>query len=102
MTQAAAKRCVRDTEDGIESRQFSDPRDIENITIGDLIDRYIDEFDPKPTKKCCLNIIKTGLGKYHPLELQPYDIVAHCRRRRREGAVSPATQSQDVGYLGQA
>ena len=55
------------------------PRDKEKITIGDLIDRYIDEFDPKPTKKGSLNIIKTGLDKYHLLELQPSVIVASCR-----------------------
>jgi integrase len=100
-TKALAKRWAQTTEDGIDSREFTDPRDIENITIGDLIDRYIEEFEPKPTKKGSLNIIKAGLGKYHLIELQPSDIVAHCRKRRREGAVSPATQSQYVGYLGQ-
>jgi len=66
-TKTAARRWARETEDGIESRQFSDPRDIENITIGDLIDRYIKEFDPKPTKKGSLNIIKAGLARIkHP------------------------------------
>jgi len=100
-TKAAARAWAKDAEDGIESRQFKDPRDIENITVGDLVDKYIREFDPKPTKKGSLNIIKAGLGKYHLLELQPSDIVAHCRTRRRENNVSPATQSQDVGYLGE-
>jgi integrase len=100
-TKTAARRWARETEDGIESRQFSDPREIENITIADLIDRYIDEFEPKPTKKGSLNIIKAGLGKFHLIELQPSDIVAHCRKRRRDGCVAPATQAQDVGYLGQ-
>ncbi len=100
-TKAAARRWARETEDGIESRQFSDPRDIEEYH-----DRRSDRplhqgFDPKPTKKGSLNIIKAGLGKYHLIELQPSVIVAHCQKRRREGAVSPATQSQDVGYLGQ-
>ena len=60
-TKAAARRWAQETEDGIESRQFSDPRDIENITIGDLIDRYIEEFAPKPTKKGSLNIINATL-----------------------------------------
>jgi hypothetical protein len=92
---------AKDTEDSIELRQFSNPRDIENITIADLVDRYRDEFDPKPTKKGSLNNIKAGLGKLHLLELQPSDIVAHCRKRRREANVAPATQAQDVGYLGQ-
>ena len=59
-TKSAARRWARETEDGIESRQFSDPRDIENVTIDDLIDRYIEEFDPKPTKKGRLNIVKVG------------------------------------------
>ena len=41
------------------------------------------------------------MGKLYLLELQPSDIVAHCRKRRRDGCVAPATQSQDVGYLGE-
>jgi integrase len=100
-TKTAAKRWAQDAEDKIESLQFDDPRDIENITVGDLIDRYIDEFEPKRSKKGSLNIVKEGLGKFHLIELRASDIVAHCRKRRREGCVSPATQSQDVGYLGE-
>jgi integrase len=100
-TKTAAKRWAKDSEDKIESLQFDDPRDIENITVADLIDRYIKEFEPKPSKKGSLNIVKAGLGKFHLIELQASDIVAHCRRRRREADVSPATQSQDVGYLGE-
>lgn len=52
-------------------------------------------------QKRSLNFIKAGLGKNQLIELQPSDSVAHYRKRRREGAVAPATQSQDVGYLGQ-
>ena len=100
-TKGAAQRWAQDAEDKIESLQFDNPRDIENITIGDLIDRYLEEFDPKRSKKGSLNIVKAGLGKFHLIELQASDIVAHCRKRRREGCVSPATQSQDVGYLGE-
>lgn len=46
-------------------------------------------------------MIKAGLGRYHPLELQPADIVAHCRKCLVEDNVSPAAQAQDVGYLGE-
>ena len=100
-TKSAARRWAQDTEDSIESRQFKDTRDIENTTVGDLIDRYLEEFDPKRSKKGSLNIVKTGLGKYYLLDLQPSDIVAHCRKRRRDGCVAPATQYQDIGYLGE-
>lgn len=100
-TKTAAKRWALDAEDKIESQQFDDPRDIENITVSYLVDRYIEEFEPKPSKKGSLNIIKAGLGKFHLTELQASDIVNHCRKRRREANASPATQSQDVGYLGE-
>ena len=43
-TKAAARKWAQDTEDGIESRQFKDARDIENTTVGDLVDRYIKDY----------------------------------------------------------
>lgn len=100
-TKGAAQRWAKEAEDAIESLNVANPRDLEAITVGDLIDRYIDEFAPGQTKTGSLNILKAGLGKYHLTELTPSHIVAHCRTRRRRDGVSTSTQSQDVGWLGE-
>ena len=99
-TKARAETWARQIEGKIESRDFSNLGDLESITVADLIDRYIDEFDTKGTKLGSLNILKAGLGIYSLAELEPSHIVAHCRHRQRMGT-SPATQSQDIGYLGE-
>ena len=42
---AAAQRRERGVERDIDHKGFAEPRKIESITIGNLISRYIDEFE---------------------------------------------------------
>ena len=98
-TKAAAQHWARLTEEKIESREFSNPGDLESITLADLIDRYIEEFAPVSTKLGSLKIIRAGLGKYSLAELDAAHVVAHCRRRWQRDRTSPGTMSQDLGWL---
>jgi len=63
-TKTAAKRWAQDAEDKIESLHFDDPRDMENITIADLVDRYIEEFEPKRSKKGSVNTPPAKAGGF--------------------------------------
>jgi len=98
-TKGSATRWAREQERSIDASVFVDPKKLQSITVGHLIDRFIDEFEPGCTKKGSLNILKTGLGRLHLSDLKPTDIVDHCKRRKARDKVSPATQAQDIGFL---
>lgn len=98
-TKGSAARWAREQERDIDNAGFTDPKKLQSITIGDLIDRFLKEFEPGRTKKGSLNILKKGIGHFHLIELSPTDIVDHCKRRRDRDGVSPATQQQDIGFL---
>lgn len=98
-TKGAAQTWARETERDIESTGFVDHSKLASITIKHLIDRFIIEFDPKRTKLGSLNILSKGLGHLHLTEINPTDIVTHCKHRRDNDMTAPATQAQDIGYL---
>ena len=98
-TKTIARRWATEQERDIESAAFVDPKKLQSVTVGYLIDRFLEEFEPKRTKRGSLKILKKGLGRYHLTDLKPVDIVAHCKRRKSRDSASPATQAQDIGFL---
>jgi hypothetical protein len=93
-TKGAAQTWARETERDIEKTGTSTFNDLADITIKYLIDRFIEEFEPKRTKRGSLKILKKGLGHLHLTDFGPQDIVTHCKRRRDVDGVSAGTQSQ--------
>ena len=96
-TEDAARVWARETERDIKKTGTSTFNDLGVITIKNLIDRFIEEFEPKRTKRGSLKILKKGLGHLHLTDFGPQDIVAHCKRRRGVDGVSPGTQAQGYG-----
>jgi integrase len=98
-TKTLARRWATEQERDIESAAFVDPKKLQSITVGYLVDRFIDEFEPKDSKLYSLRILKKGLGHLHLVELTPSDVVAYCKRRTSRDKVAPPTLTQDLGYL---
>ena len=72
-TKGSAARWAREQERDIDSAAFTDPKVLQQITVGSLIDRFLEEFEPRRAKKGSLGILKTGLGHLHLTDLTPMD-----------------------------
>lgn len=99
-TKAMAERWAREVERDIESGVFNDPRQLERLTVGSLIERYRAELpEAGKTKTACLNMLERELGDVALSELTKPRIVAYCRHRASEHGAGPATVAQDLIYL---
>ncbi|MBK1723378.1 site-specific integrase [Thiocystis violacea] len=99
-TKGMAERWAKETERDMEGRAFRDPRQLENLTVSDLIVRYRREMpDQGKTKAACLRMLEHNLG---PLVLAALDkprIIEYGRMRASEHGAGPATVAQDLIYL---
>src|SRR6267143_2086823 len=67
-------------------------------TLAQLFEKFIDEIKPGTSHTYILRqLIRSPIGKVVATELQPRDIVEHCKARRL--TVSAATMMQDITYL---
>jgi len=99
-TKAMAERWAREVERDIEARAFNDPRQLERITVGDLIARARREPPALGrTKDSCLRMLTRGLGEVRLSELTKQRIVSYCRGRAEVDGAGPATVAQDLIYL---
>jgi integrase len=99
-TKAMAERWARDVERDIEARAFNDPRQLERITVGDLITRARRELPaPGRTKDSCLGLLTRGLGEVRLSDLSKQRIMGYCRSRAETDGAGPATVAQDLIYL---
>lgn len=70
------------------------------LSVGDVIQKYIDEFQPTGKSKTFdLNkLIKRDIAKYDVHKLSAKDLIAHIRERNQE--CSPQTANNDLIWLG--
>lgn len=101
--QQAAKSWGTKRVSHIEEHGTPNSNDINNISLRDLLSRYIN--DPNlgqkagRTKKYVLNmLIDSDIAGINLSELSTHHIIEHCRLRAAAGA-GPATVSHDVSYL---
>lgn len=78
-------------------------RPVENITVGELIDRYLDDpklgNELKRTKRKCLEMLRRyDISSYLVCDFHASDIIKHMRERIETG-ISPATAYHDFSYL---
>ncbi len=99
--EAEARIWAANKEAEISSGTFSDDSILKRTTVGDLIDRHIDEIDKiKPiskTKHGNLMRCKEGLGHIPLSTLSSVHIVEHCKRRRE--AITGATMRVELTFL---
>jgi integrase len=96
---ADAKRWAQETEVAMERRDWTDVSNIKDVTVGVLIERYLEEIGELKTisdsKKGNLHRLIEGLGHIPILDLKAADVVAHIKRRN----LSPATAGMELGFL---
>lgn len=101
-TKAAAQSWARTVErelDELKATGVMQPRD---VTVADLVDRYIEELYPAKrwgrSKSADLAFLKKHLGHHQVGKLTSYLLTEFFRKRHKEGAGAVVISSQ-VGYL---
>ena len=101
-TKQDAEQWSRLIESEIDQGVFQDRSEVERTTLGDIIDRYLQEISP--TKKSSssesyrLRRIKVHLGAYSLARLQNKHITAY-RDSRLKAGVTGATITRELGIL---
>jgi integrase len=99
-TKGMAQRWAREVERDIESGEFNDPRQLERVTLRDLIVRYREEIpEAGRTKTACHAMLERELGSVALADLDKPRIIAYVRHRAADHAAGPATVAQDIIYL---
>lgn len=99
-TKGMAQTWAREVERDIERGEFRDPRVLNGMTLGTLVDRYRAELPEQGrTKTACLNMLSRELGEVPLREITRNRIVEYGRKRAAEHGAGPATIAQDLIYL---
>lgn len=101
-TKAAAQQWARKIESEIDNQKYQDGRGLADITLSQLIDRYIEEISiEKPfgkNKSAVLASLKRSLGDLPLSDLTDDRLTKHILERRREAG--GVTISIELTYLG--
>lgn len=101
-TKAAAQAWARKIEAEIDAKRFKDTRDLHDISLEKLIDRYTEEMDGDnfgDNKKAVLAYLKRKFGDKSVAEITDDLLTTHVRDRKKEG-VSGVTINIELTYLG--
>jgi hypothetical protein len=97
-----AVKWARQIEAEMDAKRFKDARGLANITLKELIDRYIEEIGSEPpfgkNKSAVLATWKREHGKYTLDEIDN-DYLTTLICNRRKGGVSGVTIAVDLTYL---
>ena len=98
---AQAKRWATDTEARMERMEWSDPSLLRELTLADMIDRYIEEVTVtgamNPGKQRALDNFNKSLGTTPIAQLASRDLIQYATRRLEK--VAPPTIGVELGYL---
>ena len=101
-TKVAAQKWATTVERELDELKASGVMQPRDVTVADLIDRYIDELYPAKrwgrSKSADLAFLKKHLGHHQAGKLTSYLLTEFFRKRHKEGA-GPVVISSQVGYL---
>ena len=85
----------------MERMEWSDPSLLRELTLANMIDRYIEEATAagamNPGKQRALDNFKKSLGTTSIAQLASHDIIPYATRRLEK--VKPSTIGVELGYL---
>jgi integrase len=100
-TKAEAERWAREVERNMDHGEWNDPTLLRDVTVGELIERYIEELPGlrkiPPNKKSAFNNIDIALGDLRLSQLTKQAVAKFGADRAKE--VSPATLAMDLTAL---
>jgi integrase len=101
-TQKLAEKWIEDTEKAMTGGTFTDNRDLENKTFGDLIDHYVEESTLiRPmgeSKKYALAAIHRALGSEKATNITSKRLIDYVKSRILKGARG-VTINMDLGFI---
>lgn len=101
-TKAAAQQWAKTVERELEELKATGVMQPRDVTVGDLVDRYIDELYPAKrwgrSKANDLAFLKKHLGHHLAGKLTSYLLTEFFRKRQKDGA-GPVVISSQVGYM---
>lgn len=101
-TKALADKWARKIEAEIDARKYQDGRDLDKISLKDLIDRYFDEIGAETpfgkNKTAVLNFWRDNYGSASVAEVTD-DMLTKFIKNRREGGTGGVTIGIDLTYL---